>query len=333
MSSIFKPQRQCLAVAVLFFSITLVSETFTNTNHVPNDKSFGDFLKWTLDGKNDPEKIQIETSNQWQLLTFEDTNYAVWVGHATYLINNGDINILTDPIFSERASPFSWLGPKRMIPPAIPLKDLPKIDVVVIRHNHYEHIYIPSLKKLYKLNPETIFLVPQGDKRRLKRAGITHVHEFLWWENIQIQDTTFTFTPVQHWSKRGLYDRNKSLWGGWFIQAKDLKLYHAGDTGYSNDFVTTRDQLGSPDYSFIPIGGYDPRWFMKDSHVNPEEALQIALDLKAPHSFGMHWGTFILTDELVTEPPKRVAAALKDQGLESDFFSSPKPGAILSLAK
>ena len=123
MSTILKPLRQCLAVTVLFFSITLVSETFTNTNQVPNDRSFGDFLKWALDGKNDPEEIQIEISNQWQLLTFEDINYAVWIGHATYLINNGDLNILTDPIFSERASFISWLGPKRMIPPAIPSED------------------------------------------------------------------------------------------------------------------------------------------------------------------------------------------------------------------
>lgn len=333
MSSILKPLRQCLAVAVLFFSITLVSETFTNTNHISNDKSFGDFLKWALDGKNNPEKIEIETSNQWQLLTFEDINYAVWIGHATFLINNGDLNILIDPIFSERASSFSWLGPKRMIPPAIPLKDLPKIDVVVISHNHYDHFDMSSLKKLHKLNPETIFLVAQGDKRRLKRAGLTYVHEFLWWENIQIQDTTFTFTPVQHWSKRGLYDRNKSLWGGWFIQTKDLKLYHAGDTAYSNDFKSTYQRLGAPDYSFIPIGGYDPRWFMKDGHVNPEEALQIAIDLKSPHSFGMHWGTFILTDESVVEPPKRLAAALKDKAFNSDFFRSPKPGELISLSK
>jgi L-ascorbate metabolism protein UlaG (beta-lactamase superfamily) len=138
---------------------------------------------------------------------------------------------------------------------------------------------------------------------------------------------------VQHWSKRGLFDRNKSLWGGWFIESKNLKLYHAGDTGYSIDFKTTYQQLGAPDYSFIPIGAYDPRWFMKDSHVNPEEAVQIALDLQTPHSFGMHWGTFTLTDEPVLEPPARLKAALKEQNLAPDFFISPMPGQILQLIK
>ena len=286
-----------------------------------------------MDGSKDPEPIEIKTSNQWRQLTPDHTNYAVWVGHATYLINNGNLTIVTDPIFSERASPFSWAGPKRMIPPALQLADLPPIDAVIVSHNHYDHFDMPSLKALHTLNPKIQFLVPKGDKKRLIKAGLTNVHEFLWWENIQIKDTTFTFTPVQHWSKRGLYDRNKSLWGGWFIQTSQLKLYHAGDTGYSSDFKTTQERLGSPDYSFIPIGGYDPRWFMESSHVNPEEALQIALDLKTPHSFGMHWGTFILTDEPVAEPPKRLAEALKTNNLDASFFRSPKPGEILSLEK
>jgi N-acyl-phosphatidylethanolamine-hydrolysing phospholipase D len=277
--------------------------------------------------------VEIETSKQWQELVPDQTNYAVWIGHATYLINNGDINILTDPIFSKRASPIGFAGPKRMIPPAMQLKDLPKIDAVVVSHNHYDHFDIWSLKKLSKLNPETIFMVPAGDQKRLIKAGVKNVIEMNWWESLEISETTFHFTPVQHWSKRGLFDRNKSLWGGWFIQTDSLALYHAGDTGYSNDFKTTYERLGAPDYSFIPIGAYDPRWFMKDSHVNPEEAIEIALDLKTPHSFAMHWGTFSLTDEPVLEPPARLKKALKDQNLESNLFISPKPGEILKLTK
>ena len=220
-----------------------------------------------------------------------------------------------------------------MIPPAMQLKDLPKIDAVVVSHNHYDHFDIWSLKKLSKLNPETVFMVPAGDQKRLIKAGVKNVIEMRWWESLDISNTTFHFTPVQHWSKRGLFDRNKSLWGGWFMQTDNLALYHAGDTGYSSDFKTTYERLGVPDYSFIPIGAYDPRWFMKDSHVNPEEAIQIALDLKTPHSFGMHWGTFSLTDEPVTEPPIRLKQALKDQNLAPDFFRSPKPGEILQLIK
>jgi L-ascorbate metabolism protein UlaG (beta-lactamase superfamily) len=321
-------------IVISFFCSSYAgAQTYKNTNEQENGKTFGQLMTWVLDGEKSPEKIEIETSTQWQELAPTQTNYAVWIGHATYLINNGDINILTDPIFSKRASPVGFAGPKRMIPPAMTLNDLPKIDAVVVSHNHYDHLDIWSLKKLFKLNSETIFLVPTGDKKRLVKAGIRNVVEMNWWDIFRVSNTEFHFTPVQHWSKRGLFDRNKSLWGGWFIKSNDLSLYHAGDTGYSSDFKTTYERLGAPDYSFIPIGAYDPRWFMKDSHVNPEEAVQIALDLKTPHSFGMHWGTFTLTDEPVLEPPARLKEALEKQNLESDFFISPKPGEILQLAK
>jgi L-ascorbate metabolism protein UlaG (beta-lactamase superfamily) len=321
-------------IVISFFCSSYAgAQTYKNTNEQENGKSFGQLMTWVLDGEKSPEKIEIETSTQWQELAPTQTNYAVWIGHATYLINNGDINILTDPIFSKRASPVGFAGPKRMIPPAMTLNDLPKIDAVVVSHNHYDHLDIWSLKKLFKLNSETIFLVPTGDKKRLVKAGIRNVVEMNWWDIFRISNTEFHFTPVQHWSKRGLFDRNKSLWGGWFIKSNDLSLYHAGDTGYSSDFKTTYERLGAPDYSFIPIGAYDPRWFMKDSHVNPEEAVQIALDLKTPHSFGMHWGTFTLTDEPVLEPPARLKEALEKQNLESGFFISPKPGEILQLTK
>ena len=322
-----------LSVITSVFSSCAFAETYKNTNDQQNGKTFGQLMTWVLDGEKSPERVEIETSKQWQELVSDQTDYAVWIGHATYLINNGDINILTDPIFSKRASPIGFAGPKRMIPPAMQLKDLPKIDVVVVSHNHYDHFDIWSLKKLYKLNPETIFMIPVGDKKKLIKAGIKNVVELNWWESFKVSNTKFHFTPVQHWSKRGLFDRNKSLWGGWFMRTDSLGLYHAGDTGYSSDFKTTYERLGAPDYSFIPIGAYDPRWFMKDSHVNPEEAVQIALDLKTKHSFGMHWGTFTLTDEPVLEPPARLKKALKDQNLNPDFFRSPKPGEILQLIK
>jgi L-ascorbate metabolism protein UlaG (beta-lactamase superfamily) len=320
-------------VITFFCSNDVGAQTYKNTNDQQNGKTFGQLMTWVLDGKKGPKKVEIETSTEWQELIPDQTNYAVWIGHATYLINNGDVTILTDPIFSKRASPIGFAGPKRMIPPAMTLDDLPKVDVVVVSHNHYDHLDIWSLKKLYKLNLETIFLVPAGDRLKLIKAGIKNVYEMQWWDAFNYSNTTFHFTPVQHWSKRGLFDRNKSLWGGWFIKSNDLALYHAGDTGYSSDFKTTYKRLGAPDYSFIPIGAYDPRWFMKDSHVNPEEAVQIALDLKTTHSFGMHWGTFTLTDEPVLEPPQRLMAELKTRGLSPDFFRSPKPGEILKLSK
>jgi len=157
------------------------------------------------------------------------------------------------------------------------------------------------------------------------------VHQFRWWQNIRLGKTELTFTPVQHWSSRGITDRNSSLWGGWFIKSPSLSLYHAGDTGYSNDFVKTREILGVPDVAFIPIGAYEPRWFMRSQHVNPAEAVQVALDLKVPRSFGMHWGTFILTDEAVKAPRRALEKAVAESGQAADFFTAPMPGQIIPL--
>jgi L-ascorbate metabolism protein UlaG (beta-lactamase superfamily) len=255
----------------------------------------------------------------------------VWIGHATYLINKDNLTILTDPVFSKRASPVRFAGPKRLIPPAIPIDKLPPIDVVTVSHNHYDHLDIRSLKAIHETNPEAVFLVPKGDRRRLERRGIENVTEFLWWEEIEIKGSKFTFTPVQHWSARGIADRNKSLWGGWFMNLKTETIYHAGDTGYSKDFIETKNKLGSPSLSLIPVGAYAPRWFMKTNHVNPHEAIQIAIDLESKKNFGMHWGTFQLTDEEVLEPPKLLKESLRNRDLPNNFFNILKPGQIVEL--
>jgi N-acyl-phosphatidylethanolamine-hydrolysing phospholipase D len=324
-------------VWVFFFALILQScsmaETFINNDSTASKKTFSEFIQWRMTKEKSPPRVQIEQSDDWRNLESSSANYAVWIGHATYLLNNGDLTIMTDPIFSERASPVAWAGPKRMIPPSIPLADLPPIDVVVISHNHYDHLDLPSLKALQQANPKVVILVPQGDKALLEGQGLQNVHQFRWWQNIRLGKTELTFTPVQHWSSRGITDRNSSLWGGWFIKSPSLSLYHAGDTGYSKDFVKTRETLGVPDVAFIPIGAYEPRWFMRTQHVNPAEAVQVALDLKAPRSFGMHWGTFILTDEPVKSPPEELKKALDDRGKASDFFTAPKPGEILSLRR
>ena len=206
------------------------------------------------------------------------------------------------------------------------ITDLPKIDLVTISHNHYDHLDINSLVKISKKNPEAQFLVPKGDKKILIKKGIENVSEFLWWENSNVKNLKMTFTPVQHWSARGLGDRNESLWGGWFFETSNLKLFHGGDTGYSNDFIMTKEKLGAPNFALIPIGAYSPEWFMAENHVNPEDALQIAVDLDAKKVIGMHWGTFILTDEAVTEPPQLLKSALKERGLPKDYFVTLKPG-------
>ena len=319
----------CILIIFFVFNSSVVLSDYENTNGKPIEKSFQDLLKWATD---DIEtKIDyIEISNDWESLDFEeDDNYGVWVGHSTFLIKKNGITILTDPVFSDRASPFKNIGPKRLIPPAIPLKKLPEIDFITISHNHYDHLDIRSLKDLYSLNSNTIFLVPAGDKKLLERQKIENVYEYEWWEGYLSDELKITFTPVQHWSKRGLFDRNKSLWGGWFFEFNDFSIFHAGDTGYSEDFKSTRIKLGSPKYAFIPIGAYDPEWFMAESHVNPEDAVQIMLDLGAENSFGMHWATFKLTDEDTLEPRERLDAEVKNKKINS--FIAPIPGSIINL--
>ena len=319
----------CILIIFFVFNSSLVLSDYENTNGKPIEKSFQDLLKWATD---DIEtKIDyIEISNDWESLDFEeDDNYGVWVGHSTFLIKKNGITILTDPVFSDRASPFKNIGPKRLIPPAIPLKQLPEIDFITISHNHYDHLDIRSLKDLYLLNSSTIFLVPAGDKKLLERQKIENVYEYEWWEGYLSDELKITFTPVQHWSKRGLFDRNKSLWGGWYFEFNDFSIFHAGDTGYSEDFKSTRIKLGSPKYAFIPIGAYDPEWFMAESHVNPEDAVQIMLDLGAENSFGMHWATFKLTDEDTLEPRERLDAEVKNKKINS--FIAPIPGTIINL--
>jgi len=315
----------------IFLLITsgLLFAEYKNTNGVASDKSFGDMLKW-IRSDEVPEITKIEISSDWEEINLsEDDNYAVWIGHSTFLIKKNGVTILTDPIFSKRASPFRNIGPKRLIPPAIPLNKIPKIDVITVSHNHYDHLDIRSLKKISKNHPDAIFLVPAGDEKLLQRKRINNVYSFNWWESIEYKEFVFTFTPVQHWSKRSLFDRNKSLWGGWYIKNKDYAIYHAGDTGYSKDFIDTRLKLGAPKYAFIPIGAYDPEWFMAESHVNPEDAVQIMLDLEAEKAFGMHWATFTLTDEDTIEPKERLKKAVNENG--SIDFKSVSPGDVIYL--
>ena len=300
---------------------------YKNTNGQAIDKSIKDLMRWQRNQKK-PVLASIDISNEWSKSDLSK-NHTIWIGHSTFLIKVDNLTILTDPVFSNRASPFKRLGPKRLIPPSIDLEQLPKIDVVTISHNHYDHLDIRSLKKLSRQNPELIFLIPKGDKDIFRKRNIKNVKEFSWWDDIKIDEFTFTFTPVQHWSARGLFDRNESLWGGWFIQTHKFSIFHAGDTGYSNDFLKTKKILGSPKYAFIPIGAYDPEWFMSESHVNPEDAIKIMEDLEAQRSFGMHWGTFTLTAEDTLEPPERLKKALQNSNLEN--FDILIPGEVIYL--
>ena len=263
-----------------------------------------------------------------------------WIGHATVLLQTGGLNVLTDPIFSERAAPVQWAGPKRAQPPGVALADLPRIDAVVISHNHYDHCDVASLQALnQQAGGPPLFMVPLGVKAWLADLGITNAVELDWWQSHTLNGVEFVFTPVQHWSARGITDRLKTLWGGWAIFAPDFHAYFAGDTGYSRDFADIRARFaprqrdGGFDLALIPVGAYEPRWFMTEQHVNPDESVRMHLDLGARRSLGIHWGTFELTDESLDEPPRALTAARRERGVAETDFSVTAIGQTLRLPR
>ena len=301
-------------------------------------RGMADFLRWRWNAVRDglPPAPGAPTPSVLPDLDFIHANASAgaamqpavtWIGHATVLAQVGGINLLTDPIFSDRASPLSFAGPKRVHAPGLALQQLPRVDLVVISHNHYDHCDAPSLQAL---NAQTgkppLFLVPLGLKAWMADIGITNVIEMDWWQSHRVGSVEVVMTPVQHWSGRGLGDRLQTLWGGWAVFAPDAHLYFVGDTGFSRDFsdvarhFAPRQQGGGFDIALIPVGAYEPRWFMKEQHVDPDEALRIHLDLRAKRSLGIHWGTFELTDEPLDEPPRALARARIKAGVSEDVF-------------
>lgn len=257
-----------------------------------------------------------------------------WIGHATLLLQIGGVNILTDPHFSDRASPVDFAGPKRVVPPAMSIDELPNIDLVVISHNHYDHLDAASVIKLNKkANGKTRFLVPLGLKRWFTARKIDNVVEMDWWEERTESNLRIAFTPMQHWSKRTLSDTNQTLWGGWFIAKEDYKFLFLADTGYSKDFADIYSRYGAVDLAAIPMGHYEPRWFMKLQHANPEDALNIMRDLHARQAVGIHWGTFDdLTDESLYDPPKALASAREQARLPDGQFFLMEHGEMRKLS-
>jgi len=233
-----------------------------------------------------------------------------WIGHATFLIQIGGLNVLTDPHFTARASPLRWAGPERLAPPGLSLRDLPTPDVVLISHNHYDHLDDHSVRWLARHHPKAVFVVPLGLRRWLQRRHVGNAVELDWWQKHAGHAFSVTAVPAQHFSGRTATDGNRTLWCGFILEAANKKVYFAGDTGYSKDFADIGERLGPMDLALLPIGAYEPRWFMRAMHVNPEEAVKIHRDVGARQSAAMHWGTFRLTEEPMDEPPKALAKAL-----------------------
>jgi L-ascorbate metabolism protein UlaG (beta-lactamase superfamily) len=253
---------------------------------------------------------------------------ATWLGHATVLVQMGGVNLIADPQFSERASPLAAFGPKRVMPLTFAVEELPHIDVVLISHNHYDHLDLDTVKALAtRHDPRPLFLVPLGLKGWFAARGITRVEELDWWQSREDAGLRLTFVPVQHWSKRTLWDANRSLWGGWAIAGGGLNVIHTGDLGYSRDSIDVGERLGPFDLALIPIGAYAPRWFMKIHHVDVPEAIQVRADLRAARAIGMHWGTFEhLADEPMDEPPTWLARERERTNMARDQFDVMKVG-------
>ena len=231
-----------------------------------------------------------------------------FIGHSTFLIQLPGLTILTDPVFSDRCSPVAWAGPRRARPPGLRLADLPPIDLVLVSHNHYDHMDLPSLRKLAgRGTPEVIGTV--GNEAILQSAGFGRVATLDWWESRTAGPFRITATPARHFSRRGLRDANRSLWAGFSVASAQGHVLFAGDSGAGPQWQEIHDRLGPPDLALLPIGAYEPRWLMAPVHMNPAEAVQAHHDLGARQSVGMHFGTFQLTDEPVDEPERALAAS------------------------
>ena len=240
-----------------------------------------------------------------------------WIGHATLLIQLDGVNVLTDPHFSERASPFSFAGPRRLNPPGLAFEALPPIHVVVISHDHYDHLDRPSVQRLAATH-KPLFLVPLGLKMWFTSLGIDRVTELDWWDSHRVGAVTFTLTPVQHWCARTPFDMDRRLWGGWALAGRQRRLFFGGDTGYYEGFREVGARLGPFDLAMVSISAYEPPAIMRLTHTTPEEPLRVFTDVRARTFVAMHWGTFDLSDEPLDEPPRRLRAAARGMDLPDE---------------
>jgi L-ascorbate metabolism protein UlaG (beta-lactamase superfamily) len=242
-----------------------------------------------------------------------------WVGHATLLIQLEGVNILTDPHWSDHASPVSFAGPRRVSAPGLSFEDLPPIHVVVISHDHYDHLDVATVKRL-AAEHHPRFLVPLGLKAWFADIGITDVEELDWWSRREERGLSFTCVPAQHFSGRTLWDRNRRLWSGWVIAGQAKRLYFAGDTAYFSGFKEIGERLGPFDLAAMPIGAYLPSVIMQPSHTTPEEALRGFADVRGERFVAIHWGTFDLAEEPLDEPPERLLAEARRLNLDLEHI-------------
>jgi L-ascorbate metabolism protein UlaG (beta-lactamase superfamily) len=298
-----------------------------------SDRGILDLLKWKLTSRATPWPLHEAVHRRpVPLAPLAEGVVATWVGHATFLLQTASATILTDPIFSDRASPVSWAGPRRVIPPGLAFEEIPKVDLVLLSHDHFDHCDLPTLRRLAKRdNP--LVLAPLGHASLLVRNGVGRVVELDWWQGHACgPGLEATLVPALHWCRRSPFSTNVRLWGGFVLRAGGRVVYFAGDSGYlETRFTEIGKRCGAPDLALIPIGAYEPRWFMKDAHMNPAEAVRAHQDIGAKRSIAMHWGTFQLTDEGRDEPVLALRSACAQAGVGAGEFEALEPGASVTV--
>lgn len=268
----------------------------------------------------------------WQRADITGSDDGVWwLGHASMLLRLDGVYLLTDPVFSHRASPVSFTGPARKTPPALKINDLPALDAILISHNHYDHLDARTLRALIKRFPDVTIFVPLGLGAFCKKRGARHVIEQDWWQQSLFKGLTVTAVPAQHWSMRTLWDRNRTLWCGWVVESLRQRFWFAGDTGYTPDLAQIPQRLGPLDAVALPVGAYAPRWFMSINHMDPQQAVALWQQLGQPLAFPIHWGVFELADESLDEPVRELEKVLSETVTAGDNFHILKIGQYLPL--
>jgi L-ascorbate metabolism protein UlaG (beta-lactamase superfamily) len=301
---------------------------FFNPGHPDTDRGLRDLLRWKLKGTAAPWPRSVPVGQTIPGARIDGLRATI-VGHASVLIQAGGLNVLTDPVWSDRASPLRFAGPRRVWAPGIAFEALPPIDAVLLSHNHYDHLDMRTLLRLH-IRDRPLIVTSLGNDVILRRAipGI-RVRAGDWWDRVDIgRGGEVMVVPAYHWSARTGRDRRMALWSGFMLSSAAGRIYFSGDTGYGSGriFRDIRRRSGRPDLALIPIGAYAPRWFMCAQHTDPNEAVQILEDLEAARAVGIHWGVFRLTDEHREEPPELLLKALARRGIAGNLFPAGVPG-------